>query len=823
MAFENDIKEIAKKIYRGNAVLFVGAGFSADARGFNDDLPTREELKQKIDSLMNTLSDNNASLSDTADYFIEAYCKQNKNKLDEFIDWMKDTFSVKSTKEHHQIIAALPWRRIYTTNYDNVIEEAAKVKNIRIESKTLDDKVEDKNLCLHINGKICDLNKETLESKFKLSSSSYVSYETFYNTDWKTLFQNDIEIASSVVFIGYSLYDIDIEKILAQNNDRIKNKVIFIQKENTSHMKETQYHKLSKYGKVYSIGTEKFTKILQQNKPNDTDKEEFYLECLEEYTININETKIREADIENFLIFGKIEPNFLQKETIKQLNKPPFLIHRKQIDLALYQIKTNGFLVVLGDIGNGKTVFLQQLATKLAESERVFILNTANNLSAKRDIDKISKLNENSIIIIDSYTNYLEVLDYIHCKNSNKIKLVIAARMYEHYRQLGNSNKDYINRLDSSKIEMDTLNEDEILAFYKIIDHTALWKKYAGKPDSVKYKIMKEKCRSEISLILMDILESEQMDHKIKETLDKVLLKNEEIKKQFFVICLLGAMDIPITTTLLEDIINKHDLQIYKNENIQNFMELHLVDRNISIKSSIFAFFILKKYFSKDITSLFVSILKLIHKKSYSNDNIIAYNLTEVKRNLLRFNFIERLLPEEGKINTLTMYYENLKTEFPHLLQDPQYWLQYAMCFIMANNLSKAQEKLTTAYEKINQRNHYDKSKIDNQQARLWLKKAAQHNTNIKEAIELFLKADKLLNQQNSDVYKYKIMLEYKNFIDNRSSSFNQEQRNQVVHCCEKQLKILENLTKERYKETQTYEKCKRMLEEKVSIFKHKK
>ena len=67
---QNEIlSSIIRQIFRGNAILFVGAGFSKNAIGFNGEMPIVKELKEIILNLMGENEDG-ADLSSIADYFI---------------------------------------------------------------------------------------------------------------------------------------------------------------------------------------------------------------------------------------------------------------------------------------------------------------------------------------------------------------------------------------------------------------------------------------------------------------------------------------------------------------------------------------------------------------------------------------------------------------------------------------------------------------------------------------------------------------------------------------------------------------------------------
>lgn len=64
----DNLDSIISKIFRGNAVLFVGAGFSKGAISFNGCMPVGDELKQKILSRMNKEGEN-VDLKTAADFF----------------------------------------------------------------------------------------------------------------------------------------------------------------------------------------------------------------------------------------------------------------------------------------------------------------------------------------------------------------------------------------------------------------------------------------------------------------------------------------------------------------------------------------------------------------------------------------------------------------------------------------------------------------------------------------------------------------------------------------------------------------------------------
>lgn len=144
---------------------------------------------------------------------------------------------LREVSEYHEKICSLPWRRFYTTNYDNSIELACLKTGRRIESLDIDDLPKDHisqgDLCVHLNGAIDKAIISDLDSKIKLTNSSYLSPQSFISSQWNYVFKRDLETASAVIFVGYSMYDMDVQRLLYQT-DSLVEKTYFIVHENAS-------------------------------------------------------------------------------------------------------------------------------------------------------------------------------------------------------------------------------------------------------------------------------------------------------------------------------------------------------------------------------------------------------------------------------------------------------------------------------------------------------------------------------------------------------------------------------------------------------------
>ena len=294
-----------KQAVGGNAVLFIGSGFSVGA------VPLKGDKFLTGTQLANYLTETLVPSSDPVDLSRSAKRYLKKYGSDKLIKELQDLFTVKDIAESHKIIANVPWKRIYTTNYDNVIERASASNGKKIIPVTLDKDPRDysqSNICLHINGYIDELTSNTLESSFKLTNTSYLTSH-FRDSIWVEVFRRSLQTAASVIFIGYSLYDIDIQEILFAT-PLLKKKTIFIEKDNIN--KDLLVDSdINDFGEIYSVGIDQFSKdILNEETHFIKDEMPVILSGFDEFLPNSTSIKeLRINDVFDLLLKGDVNVN----------------------------------------------------------------------------------------------------------------------------------------------------------------------------------------------------------------------------------------------------------------------------------------------------------------------------------------------------------------------------------------------------------------------------------------------------------------------------------------------------------------------------------
>jgi len=211
----------------GHAILFTGAGCSMDATNLRGG-------KIKSGAQFATHISEKAGIDLNTPLTIAAEEFKIKFGEERLIEEIQKEFSAKQIHESHAALANIPWRRIYTTNYDNVMETAYAQAGRKLVPVTSDSEVSDipkkSTLCIHLNGYVDLLKAKSLDGDLKLTEFSYVT-SSIASSAWAGQFRDDIRIAKAVFFVGYSLADLDVQRLLFESQI-LNDKCMFVIGEN---------------------------------------------------------------------------------------------------------------------------------------------------------------------------------------------------------------------------------------------------------------------------------------------------------------------------------------------------------------------------------------------------------------------------------------------------------------------------------------------------------------------------------------------------------------------------------------------------------------
>ncbi|WP_170853506.1 SIR2 family protein [Serratia marcescens] len=773
---EVDFDSLAYKLRTGKSVLFIGAGFSAGAVNVSGKNPMQgKKLSHKLCELSGISNSDNLRFS--SEYFLSKKPKSSLVKL------LLDEYTIKETSSEQNFIAGLPWKRCYTTNYDLSFELACSQSNKN--SQTIDLDFETKEyykqgeLCIHLNGSINHLNESTLNESFKLSDASYCSPTSFLNSEWFYYFKKDLEFSNAIIFIGYSLYDIEIKSILHQSPE-LKDKTYFI---TGPDMDIESDFTLRQYGTVIPIGIEGFVSKLKLQRCNTLLDDSYIFNSLNEYHLQQSHSAVRDDQVEKMLMYGDVDDSFIDDFIIGHSQRP-FLSLRRHIEDVKKLVSNGNNIVIFSALGNGKTIFLKQIRSTLATmSYMVYEIDDPDG-DYIEDIDHLGKRSERIVILLDGYEKYLNIIQHLSNSDYENITLVATARIADH---------EY-HRLELDKygfkyhdLNVDNFSDVELSDFVYIVDNLGLWGEKAGLTHNQKIRLLQGNNDGQMSVILLSLMNSPQIKEKIKNLVDGIR-NNKDYESTLIATCLCQVLGLIGTKSIISEL-SGNDI-IYNSDFLNNkgFRILfNMKDGRITSNSSLLGIYLIKNNFSPSVIRF--NLIRIASKfNKISNRN---HEQDRIFKSMLKFSFVEQLLPENMKVANLQRYYEDLKIEVPWLTNNPHFWLQYAMCYIAFKKFTRAQQYLDQAYALAVNKTNYHTNNIDTQQAKLFLLSAGQISDG-GIVYSNFVRANNLLRHLNTDIYMLRQVVRYKDFYEENYNKLSKENKRNFTRSCKEMLVKIE-------------------------------
>ncbi len=239
-----DVLVLAESVMNKNCAIFLGAGVSL-AAGF----PSWESLIQKMRK--------SAGLNMNMDYggYLQCadYCRRIMGDGN-FYDFVRREFERKpgwEKNDPHLLLAKLPCKMYITTNYDTRMEDALeKVRTGEIVNVISSDGNAYKYDSVRNNDCIWVIKMHGCTrgncQDIVIGESDYLNYETKYKNMYNLV--NRVMQQYDVLFLGYSISDWNVSKILYQCHNNAKCNKYFLQIGNDSDVNSTTSRLISLYG-----------------------------------------------------------------------------------------------------------------------------------------------------------------------------------------------------------------------------------------------------------------------------------------------------------------------------------------------------------------------------------------------------------------------------------------------------------------------------------------------------------------------------------------------------------------------------------------------
>lgn len=780
-----DLEQAISYALDGDAVIFLGSGFSTGAiKADGNEFCSAKSLAHRL-LLECGFKDN--ELLDDLGQASEIY--QEVKSEHELVEFMLKEFTAVQVNSDQNSIGSVKWKRVYTTNYDNVIEQAflnnSKLATPVVLSQKLSDYKDKSNLCIHLNGRVDGLTIQKLNNEFKFTNKSYLT-EEFRKSEWLSLFRTDLLTAKAVFFVGYSMnYDLDIQRLVS-SLDNLQSKTFFILKDGEN---ATSQLLIKKFGQPCPIGIKQFAEFINKAKKNHVPaptRLSPYL-CFKKIESPRPLSSIVDSEVLRFLLMGEYETSKLYYSTLSPQDYK-YCIRRTKLQSVIDAIEASERnCLIHSKLGNGKTVFIEALSSMLAQKGYSVYRYYRYMATFPTELETICKEQGKVALVFEDYSGCLENLKILKQFHTDQV-LILSERTF-----VNEANYDVVNSLfgEFANYDINNLDDEEIDALVNLLSHYGFWSYMSAKGDILQREFIKKECNACLRDVVLNILKSPQIVNRFKKIVDTVKRKEGFYEAIIFML----VSKVCHIELGIEDLAEAIDISKINSPNFKKdpvVREFINFDENTILpKSSILSQTILSQIFDTDI--IVNTLIKIMNHLSYYGKGKVA---KQIIRRLMTYTNIQQVLNETDpnhKYN-LIRYYEELKS-LPSCRNNPHFWLQYAIVMLSERNYPQAKLYFDAAYGFGKELNDFDTYQIDNHYARYILENEIISGSP-DTCMEAFRNAHAILMDVKHKVevryYPYKVARQYYPFYEKFFKMIKPHEQKEFISSCKDMLTRLE-------------------------------
>lgn len=769
----------------GNALLFIGSGFSIGAKkASGEEFASAGPLAKRLCAECGIPDEEQTSdLGQASEIF------QSLKSESELVDYLIKEFTAVDINSTQEIIGSVNWKRIYTTNYDNVMELSyAKNKKLTtsvVLSQKPSDFKDKASLCVHLNGRIDGLTIDKLNNEFKLTNISYLT-EEFRKSDWLSLFRTDLLTAGAIFFVGYSMqYDLDIKRVISSLSD-LKDKTFFIMRE-----KETKINQLlvEHFGKACPIGTDAFASMIKETRKTfvpSAGRLSPYL-CFKKHDMPKPPSSIVDSEVLKFLTQGEYTSDKVYFSTLS-FDDYKYCIHRSKLKGLVETIESGEKnCLIHSSLGNGKTIFIDALASMLTQKGYHVYRYYRYMATYPAELERICSESDKIALIFEDYSGCIENLKILKQLRSDQV-LILSERSY-----VNEANYDTISNLfgDFYSIDINKLDADETASLNSLLEHFGFWSYLSSRSKDRRIEFINITCKGYLRNVVLQLLESPDIAKRFKDIVNNVKQKNGYYEAIIFLL-VASVSQVKLGLDDLAEALDVTQLNSPKFKNDPIVREFVDFDDNVILpKSSLLSRSLLAQIFDSEI--IVDTLIKIMqHLNDYGTGKVSR----QITSRLMTYTNVQQILNEKDphfKFNMLR-YYESIKA-MPSCSKNPHFWLQYAIVMLSERNYQQAKLYFDAAYSFGQMIDGFDTYQIDNHYARYILENERISGTPDK-CMEAFRHAHGILMDPKHKVevryYPYKVARLYYPFYEKFYKQLKDYEQREFVSSCSEMLQRLE-------------------------------
>lgn len=687
---DENLQEALLEAKNGGAICFLGAGFSRDIYTENAiAVPDVRALSAAIWEILDDVPSENTPLADLADA-----CEEDPTAKQKLVELLINSFTLCIPSDDQKAFLSLPWRAIFTTNFDDVAERAVGDAQVVTPSTAIGLLNQNKTPIYHLHGRAKDLLEGQGDPSIVLSETSYLKVKES-NKDLYAALENEVHTATRIFFIGYSLRDAEIaSRLFAIEGLRDRSVVISGPTD-----KKFTTKRLEKFGYLFPIGLSGAVDAIKkvEELPSEVSSP-LRLSFLKRVIPEGVASEVTLDDVHNMILSGGFLYPSYARHKLDIGAENPYCVSREEATKKVFSAIAAGTnrVIVTSDLGNGKTFILNELTFE-ASSKGYDVVWVEHDLpEAYQEIDRLIQKGGRKFFVVDDLIRRHKIVRYIGKRLPANCALISASGAIH-------GNSDYYKIVDDlggpvREVDANQLSTSELEAWDKFLERWGFWGDRIEDERSERIKFLRDRCSAENRAIIVSIFRTSAIANKIRSIVDFFLNRNNDLSKAFISVLINALCRNHVEWSRIVAWLDIDEQKLKKaitSSGVFDFMSGTRQWYNFS--SAELADFILANYDFRveEIVEVYV---KIVRETAYSaNDPRSGFDSKENLKELMRFRFLTRLFsnPENGSA-TISAVYHRLSS-VPRIRENDQFWLQYAMARMEVGDTMNAETFINTS------------------------------------------------------------------------------------------------------------------------------
>ena len=764
--------KILSELDAEGSILFLGSGFSHSAKNIRGTgLPTGSALRHHFANLLNINAD---------DYDLKTLADEIDRSTDhDLYQIIYQLYTVKTLSSEQNEILSLPWLRIYTTNYDDSVENFSLVNRIPIPSYSYN---QDKPVRLqprsviHLHGSIRDINEENILEHLILNESSYVR-QHFETSIWYSEFSRDLRFCTSCFFVGYGLSDYNISALLMQDPDA-KEKTFFISRKTPD---QIFVNRVEQFGSVLPVEVDGFARLCNSLPKPHRDNNPLSLKAFL-YLDPFKDKKTLHPPTANEILNLVTYGSFNYQRCISTLPDSTYVVPRQKLasDAAdmLSEVKC---LLVHSRIGNGKTIFLHILAHKLSQQGYHCFWLRSNPRLFHEDVEILKSIKK-LVIFIDSYNAAIEYIQQV-AGLPQDTKFIVSVRTAVQDVRLHEIQACLPKSLN--RINLNTISREDKSDLFQLLDQSGIM------GDDFDDVI---KRAGDFRDIIVGLYKNRKVREKIEKEFSP-LLNDPDFKSVFVVSHLLKWIGHDVDVGFVRSVTRKDPYGA-----VAKFREtagdiFALDDDRLSVRSAILSEYLIQNHISSEDISehAYYILIEAVKRKREPRFQVVLSGL-------MRFSALYRAMANDpNRIERIKILFDRLHRDID-MNREPLFWLQYSILMTGAEDLAAAEAYITTAYLRAGDSPGFQTFQIDTYALKLFLlieqrEVKAQSVKRFENIIQKLERVRSMIGEENRRYHAIQVLDGLDPFVVSRIQYFSTDEKNALIYHINLLVDSLDNLS----------------------------